>query len=388
MAIEDYYTIEVTENIKMIENCLEQLEDSEAFEDQVKQILHATMQIMDLSMIHGFEGVEAVAEQIYAATRYLSRQGIDMVESFKPKLSEALDTLKQIVDITDPHTARQLVHRTRYEMDYQIDDVPPLSEEDVAEEMWYEPVRDKAAARRGLSEKLLKNNPVTRIPGDGAWPVSDPPIQLPLDEEELFEKATGWSESPGFRDLIERELSNDYLSAFEAGEIILVRDLLDSETRERVLQELDRLRIALMALDDANCSKDSWESIARTCESLATACQISALEPLIEVVAPMNTIALRAAEDIDLRGEIAVLLRQCIDTIDEFLEQEAIPTAVVQDLKSQIHTYMMYEVIESPIDALHADLTRDFGLDIDADTVPELRRFSFWMRLKRFFGLL
>ncbi|MFQ5630888.1 MAG: hypothetical protein ACE5I1_19125 [bacterium] len=386
MLLEDYYLGEVATNIESIEATLQTIRQNGEFDKDINKILNSIMHIMDMGMIHGFEGVEAVAEQIYAAARYISWQGEESLEDIKPKFLESLETLKKVVDITDPYAARELVDRAKFEMDYQIDDVISVSQEAGFDEQFYEPVRDKTKTIRIYGNDFSEENEAVTTPENENDDENDETDYISTYLKDSFDKAIEWSEAPGVGEFAEPEIENDYIKAFEDGEVVLINEALDEKKNRAIENKLNNLQSVLADLKENLPLIENWQKVADVCGDLKNEIEQLAFEPLADIISPLAEIIQMASENEDAREQAFAILHHCQALIRQFIDDKKVETIKIVDLKSKIHFFEKDFMPEEWSDQLDPRILASLD-GIDDMELPPPPKIPLLARLKRFFGM-
>jgi chemotaxis protein histidine kinase CheA len=116
-----YYASEVSKNITNLTAALQTVRDHASLMEKITTIIEALQAVKDLAMIHGYEGVEAVAERMENGARHYLSQNHHSVERFVERMKQAVDVLRRLVEMTDEREAQRLVKETEHVMDYTID---------------------------------------------------------------------------------------------------------------------------------------------------------------------------------------------------------------------------------------------------------------------------
>lgn len=100
-SLKDFYCQEIISGIERIDNSLSELEAEPGKREYLRQIKDSAQSISDLAMIHGFEGVEAIADKIIATTISLLSSEADLDKSYSTKVKVAITTLRQVFQMED-----------------------------------------------------------------------------------------------------------------------------------------------------------------------------------------------------------------------------------------------------------------------------------------------
>ncbi|HHL71436.1 MAG TPA: hypothetical protein ENJ29_02900 [Bacteroidetes bacterium] len=235
IVLDTIYKEEIESGIGQIEAALQAIDSNGRFDENIKTVLNSCMHIMDLGMIHGYEGVEAIAEMMFNAARYCSRQGSATLDETREKLNSALSALKEVVRYSDESDEQAIVDKTRTAMDFQIDTIQFSGDEQEEQEEWHEPARSNL--HRLSSQKLpFEIKEFTAIPvtdltsehedeqepdieetgeSDTCETGSEPQQIDEFAAADIFEQIDEAEDTPDF----------DYIQAFEEGEVRIVDEV-------------------------------------------------------------------------------------------------------------------------------------------------------------------
>lgn len=97
----DYYYQEVLDGIERIENSLPKLDLEPNSREYLQQIEQSATDIADLAMIHGYEGVEAIAEKIISISYSLLDTEEDLDKSYCSKVEAATSAMRQVLSMEE-----------------------------------------------------------------------------------------------------------------------------------------------------------------------------------------------------------------------------------------------------------------------------------------------
>lgn len=381
--IDDFYRGEVERRIRDIEHALLTIDANGHFDDNIKCILNSCMQIMDLGMIHGYEGVEAIAEQMFAAARYCAWQGSSFLEDMRQKLGDALGALKQVVQIADHFEQRDLIDKARFSMDFSIDEFTTKDEKDASEDIWQEPLR----GRRNLTiaeSDLYEIREFTAIPKKKNTAEHAPPIEAPAIDESALAEHFDWTS--GETHELEEQDNLDLTDAFEEGEICLDESTLNEQTSSEILQYLDQIEQAAKNLQEEVEPGVAIAEIAEAAQNLESLCAKVNAQKLKDMCAPIAEIAAGRLDEPELRQPAINVIIDCMLNLREFLKKGKVATAVLIELKDKIrdldripHLLAAGDGDDGEDDLADMDLG---GLDLPAPPKP-----PFVVRLKKAFGM-
>ena len=382
--LDEFYKQEVYEKISTLEEALLYIDQNGRFEENLKKILSSCMQIMDLGMIHGYEGVEAIAESMYAAARYCAWQGAESIEEVRKKLLTALETLKQVVELTDPTETQQLIDKTRVEMDFKIDDVMPHHHEERPDEIWSEPVRRKTLGMQSselihlkdFSEDQEGDGESEKVSRNGAY--AHTPKQE-IDEDKINEELEAYEGA----DEEEQPAGHEPVKSFVEGEIELIEHALDEILINKVHLILDRLEEAIDQVETGIDVELSLQDIKDACEELKTLSLEIQLQPLSRLIYGMHELAYQYLEKDIGRLEAISLLREGAGLLQDYLHRKKIETRLLLDYQNQFERFQN-KVSQKEQQLNQQDDEVDFDQDIEILDPPKL---PFIVRLKRLFGM-
>lgn len=384
MSLEKRYISEVEANIDEIRSALERINANGQFDESITEIMNCTLQLMDLGMIHGYEGVEAIAERMYTAARYCALNGPECLESVKPKLQQSVSTLQDVVELNDSVSAQKLVDQTKTEMDYTLDEIPSDNGDAALDPNTADPFRHQPPRAEMITDNFLEINDLDGCeedeePQEMEERISDGPV-----DEAAFEDAVRWSERAGEELLEEDEPKNDFIKAFEDGEVIMLEHAFDTRIARRVFGSMEKLTACLAELEMNSDLHTTWQEVALLSNDLRHMSQNAALEPLSDIFFSMEMIAERAFEAAAERQASWLLLTECRDFIQEYLDNKRIATGRLIELKSRLELFLDKPAPdEEPGFAADFDDEED---DEDDDSGPP-PRIPFIVRLRRFFGM-
>ena len=328
-------------------------------------------------MIHGYEGVEAIAETMFVAARYCAQKGSETIEEVRPKLMKALEALKEVVELTDPLATQDLIDRARIDMDYRIDDLMP-SEEGENDEVLSEPIRNKMMPRKN-GESLFEIHEFTALP-------QEPKILAPsenssgpvLDEESVADEVENLApeeESPA--------VQADHVDAFLEGEYRYLADDLDQVALVRLHGILDNLEDSIGRAETGIELDEAIEEIKAGIQELEAICLEEPFAFLREIVQPLTRVAMDYLENDWVRLEVIAAIREGNLLVRELLQKKKIAVAAISEFRK-----MLDEIESKAVNKM--DNEQDWlnnGYDGDDIEMTEPPRLPFIVRLKKVFGM-
>ena len=128
-----YYSLEVNRNIATIAEALHALDAPGNTNGRLKALMDPLECIIDLAMIHGFEGMEAIATRMQAGVRRALEKPSEDLPLFKTRMQRALEVMRRLLAQFDEGEAHRLVRESEHAMDYMIDSLqiepPPADAE-------------------------------------------------------------------------------------------------------------------------------------------------------------------------------------------------------------------------------------------------------------------
>lgn len=377
--IEIFYREEVTKNIDQIEIALQKIDTNGHFQSQLQLIINGCTRIMDLGMIHGYDGVEAIAERMFTAARSCSINGADSLEKTRKRLDNVMQTLRQVVELSEGSSAKAFIDETNTKMDFQIDDFASLEENDDESDEYAVPIRNRSSLQSDATLNQFEIKEFTAVPKVKKTAEDQSHQQnLPLDEEEIAE------EFEEIDEIDDQDHLPDYMQAFEEGGVTIIESTLDDITMQKVVADLDQIDSAICKIkEDGDNSTIAIQEIKESCTDLRQISEAEAMQPIAEIIYPMERIAnekLRsdhAAEAIDVLQECNLLLR-------EFVNNHELPLTKLTSLRSEFNTKVFANERRSPFDEINL---QDIN-DID-DEVEEIHliKTPFVAKLRKLFGM-
>ncbi len=373
LKLDEFYLDQVNRKLAALEASLEALEAGDRFEEEIKSVLNYCMQIMDLGMIHGYEGVEAIAESMFAAARYCAQHGPGAVEEVRPKLLKALQALRQVVDMTDPSATQALIDRARMEMDYRIDDLLP-GEEPEQDDMLAEPVRNRPAPLN-LDESVQQDEGAaveSEQSADENVAAPEPPAV-----ETLADALADFSVPEPGSDLV-----FDKTDAFLHGETILLNGSLSENAIQKIHKLLDQVEDSIEEAETGIDLDDAVQMVQDSCQALREGCRDTGYEVLMEIVEPMQKVAQEYLQSDLIRLEGIEAIRRGNIIIRDFLQQGKLPTAAVAKFRAEVEALeaRAAQKLEDDIEWNEINL----GEELSISPPPKL---PLVVRLKQLFGM-
>ncbi len=381
--IEIFYRQEVHKNIHRIESALKEIAAKGFLKDELRAIINGCMQIMDLGMIHGYDGVEAIAELMYAAARYCALNGEESLEKNKKRLDDAMQTLRQVVELSEESSARSYVDETNTKMDFQIDDIIALEEQDADSEEYIVPLRNRKSITAENEDGLFEIKEFTAVRKiKKTVENSEPQPQEPatIDENELaaeFEKDESLDEAYNYP---------DYMQAFEEGEVTVIESTLDDITLQKVLADLDQIESAIDKMQKGQDDSETTAAIQEIREATSDLRAISeeeAMQPIAEIIYPMERIASEK-----LRSEVAAeaidVLQECTRILREYLDNHELSLAKLTALRSEFNSKLFVGERKSPFESIVLDESAEDEDDRDEIQIIKTPLVS---KLRKLFGM-
>ncbi|MDQ7064864.1 MAG: hypothetical protein Q9P90_11540 [candidate division KSB1 bacterium] len=377
VKLDEFYLEQVNSKIEQLELALSSIDQNGHFDDNIKTILNNCMQIMDLGMIHGYEGVEAIAETMFVAARYCAQKGSETIEEVRPKLMKALEALKEVVELTDPLATQDLIDRARIDMDYRIDDLMP-GEDGENDDVLSEPIRNKVMPHKN-GESLFEIHEFTALP-------QEPKILAPsenssdpaLDEEAVANEVDNLAseeESPA--------VEADHVEAFLEGEYRYLADDLNQADQARLHGILDNLEDSIGRAETGIELDEAIDDIKAGLQELEAISFEEQFKFFREIVQPLTRVAMDYLENDWVRLEVIAAIREGSQVVRELLQKKRIPVTAIAEYRN------MLEEIENKamnkVDSEQDWLNNGYeGDDIEMSEPP---RLPFIVRLKKVFGM-
>lgn len=95
----EYFWTEVDRNINCIEQALNRLKHNPGDRDSLSEISEAAKAITDLSMVHGYEGIETIACRLDSTLRTVKDPGI--TPEIIAEIEETMGVMKEVVSTSD-----------------------------------------------------------------------------------------------------------------------------------------------------------------------------------------------------------------------------------------------------------------------------------------------
>lgn len=397
------YTNEINSKISTIESILLKFESGEyaACFSAMEEIAE---NIMDLGMIYGYEGVEAIAERMYTAARFGRRKcqnsdlGKNELYDIREKLQDSINALSSVIELADT-SSKDLIHRTRGTMDFKIDEIQVVHESEADDACENEadndvvPVAKNGPPDGSFNFEIREFSAVSKLESDSTESAArsrenaDDAVSKEI-ESEMFEKVVSWVESPVAP---EEDVKGDvdFTKAFVNGQIELPDGSLGKELEESIRKNLAEVALCMDNLQNAPFDEVVWGELYGACESLRALDNEVALKPVAEIIGSMITIAGRW-KDAGAGAPALYIeaLSGCKDLILRFIDEKKLPTTAFRELKSQIraldsnrHNFAGLQRGIQP-NAQFADFDDE---DYDVPIAPKL---SLLMRIKKFFGMI
>ncbi len=388
VVLDSIYKEEIESGIERIELALQSIDSNGHFDENIKTVLNSCMHIMDLGMIHGYEGVEAIAEMMFNAARYCSRQGAETLDETREKLNSALSALKEVVRFSDESEEQALVDKTRTAMDFQIDTIQFIDDEQDDQDEWHEPARSNV--HRLASQKLP-----FEIKEFTAIPIPDPAEKEEADSAEKHDEPGAaqpeaqqvdeFALADAFDQIEEPEEAQEFdaLQAFEEGEVRIVDDALDAIPVSQVLQTLGRIETAIRNYRDNFEPELALQDVRDSLAELKGTSAEPALQPVAELLYPLERIGREHLEKDETREETLQLIEECNRVIRAFAEERRVPSETLLSLKEKINH--LEKMLEPEDELSHFDV--EFEEDYDEPEVLPPPRQPWITRIRRFFGM-
>ncbi len=377
VKLDEFYLEQVNSKIKQLELALSSIDQNGHFDDNIKTILNHCMQIMDLGMIHGYEGVEAIAETMFVAARYCKQKGSEALEEVRPKLMKALEALKEVVELTDPLATQDLIDRARIDMDYRIDDLMP-GEDGENDDVLSEPIRNKVIPHKN-GERLFEIHEFTALP-------QEPKILMPsentsapvLDEEAVANKVDNLApeeESPA--------VQADHMDAFLEGEYRYLADDLDQAHLARLHGILDNLEDSIGRAETGIELEEAIDEIQSGIQELEAIGHETQFAFLREIVQPLTRVAMDYLENDWVRLEVIAAIREGSLLVRELLHKKKLAVTAIAEYLQRLD-----EIESKAVNKMdnEQDWIND-GYDGDDIEMSEPPRLPFIVRLKKVFGM-
>ncbi len=378
VKLDEFYLEQINQKIEQLELALSSIDQNGHFDDNIKAVLNNCMQIMDLGMIHGYEGVEAIAETMFIAARYCAQKGSETLDEVRPKLMKALDALKEVVELTDPLATQDLIDRARNEMDYRIDDLLP-AEEGENDELLSEPIRSKLLTASKKGDKLFEikedeSESEKRLIPDPAENGTTPS----LDEEAVAQDVDRWlaqEEAPAAQ--------ADRTDAFLEGEFRWLQDGLDPVSLERLHHILDTLEDNIGRAETGIELEEAIEEIQTSIRELSAVWLEDGFEFLQEILEPLARVASDYLENDWVRLEVIAAIREGTLLVREWLHKKKLPVSAISAYRKRLD-----EIENKAVNK--ADNEQEWlneGFDSDDIEISEPPKLPFIVRLKKIFGM-
>ncbi len=391
IVLDTIYKEEIESGIGQIEAALQAIDSNGRFDENIKTVLNSCMHIMDLGMIHGYEGVEAIAEMMFNAARYCSRQGSATLDETREKLNSALSALKEVVRYSDESDEQAIVDKTRTAMDFQIDTIQFSGDEQEEQEEWHEPARSNL--HRLSSQKLpfeikeFTAIPVTDLSGGhedeqdveeargSDKPESGSELQQ-IDEfaaADILEQIDEAEDTPDF----------DYIQAFEEGEVRIVDDVLDSISAAQIVQAADKIDEAIQNYRENIEPELALQDVRDSLAELKNTTREPVLQPVSELLFPLERIGREHLENDETREEALDLIVECNRVVRAFAEQQQVSSATLLTLKEKINHLQKMLDPEDQLSLFNVEFEEDFE---EPEILPPPKQ-PLIARIRRFFGM-
>lgn len=381
--IETFYRQEINKNIVRIETALNEIGTHGYSDDEMRTIISGCLQIMDLGMIHGYDGVEAIAERMHAAARYCALNGEASLDKNMKRLDDAMQTLRQVVELSEEVAVKSYVEETNTKMDFQIDDIIALEEQDTESDDYVEPLRNRKNLNGANNEDVFEIKEFTAI--RKIRKSTEEPASDTVDEEHINAEniAAEFDRIEPFDDTID---DPDYLQAFEEGDVTIIESTLDDITMEKVLTDLEQIEKAIDKIQDDRddtIKSAAIQEIREATSDLRIISEEEALQPVAEIIYPMERIASEK-----LRSTVAIdamdVLQECTHIVREFLDSHELSLSKLTALRSELNTKLFVGERRSPFDDL--DLENLPEID-DEDEEIQIIKTPFVAKLRKLFGM-
>lgn len=393
IVLDTIYKEEIESGIGQIEAALQAIDSNGRFDENIKTVLNSCMHIMDLGMIHGYEGVEAIAEMMFNAARYCSRQGSATLDETREKLNSALSALKEVVRYSDESDEQAIVDKTRTAMDFQIDTIQFSGDEQEEQEEWHEPARSNL--HRLSSQKLpFEIKEFTAIPvtdltsehedeqepdieeageSDTSETGSEPQQIDEFAAADIFEQIDEAEDTPDF----------DYIQAFEEGEVRIVDEVLDSISAAQIVQAVDKIDEAIQKYRENIEPELALQDVRDSLAELKETTREPVLQPVSELLFPLERIGREHLENKETREEALDLIEECNRVVRAFAEQQQVSSATLLTLKEKINHLQKMLAPEDQLSLFNVEFEEDFE---EPEILPPPKQ-PLIARIRRFFGM-
>jgi chemotaxis protein histidine kinase CheA len=101
VSLQEYYHREVKQGLEKITTSLSKLQKEPDNRDYLQQIRASAQTVSDLSMIHGYEGVETIANKIRFTFHQILYKKDPIHHSYIPKVELAVEAIRQVMELED-----------------------------------------------------------------------------------------------------------------------------------------------------------------------------------------------------------------------------------------------------------------------------------------------
>ena len=379
--IETFYRQEVNKNLGRIESALNKINTDDHFDDEMRTIINGCMQIMDLGMIHGYDGVEAIAERMNAAARYCALHGEDSLEKNKKRLDDAMQTLRQVVELSEETSVKSYVDETNTKMDFQIDDIMTLDEQDAESDQYVVPLRNRknfnGSSENGIFE-IKEFTAVRKVRKSNSDSQQDTNDEKPVDEENI---AAEFDRIEPFDEIYDYP---DYMQVFEEGDVTVIESTLDDITMEKVLSDLDQIEKAIAKMQDGQdgtATSAAIQEIREATNDLRVISEEEAMQPIAEIIYPMERIATEKLRS-EVAGDAMEVLQECTHILREFLNNHELSLSRLTALRSEFNSKLFVGERKSPFE----DINLDELSEIEDEEI-QIIKTPFVAKLRKLFGM-
>lgn len=380
-----YYATEVRKNIENLAGALSEIDGQTAFLEKINVIINALQCIKDLAMIHGYEGVEAIAERMENGARHYLSQGLDSPELFRAKMNQALDVLRRMVDMVDDRETQRLVRETAHAMDYEIDSLNVDLHEGKADidqqqdgipEITDEPVKDDDD----------DNKLQTQTPASEMWSALEDEFLGICEPELSVPEVVAGDEYSGHA----AELKVEPLISRAGGTEEQVEYAFDEILATKVTEHLDRLAAAVQRIHENENRALAVQEVRDICMALKILSEQVGHAAFNQLVFPLERLVRECLHPEDGSAEVVAAVAHAEQLLRSYLISPDKNPAELLSMKDQVERFFSEEhlTITSEAAATFAEPPDDdedvFG---DDEQYPRPPKPPMIIRLRRLFGM-
>ncbi|MCA9735196.1 hypothetical protein KC799_23875 [candidate division KSB1 bacterium] len=377
--IEQFFRDEFENNIDQISIALQKIDANGSFDSQIQIIMKGCMHIMDLGMVHGYDGVEAIAGRMFTAARSCAVNGASVLEKSKKRLNDAMQTLRQVVELGEDSSAQPYIDATNSNMDFQIDDFEKIDEATELEAEEGESEAQDLDTKQKPEAKLFEIKEFTAVPKIREKATSDENQDKSNDADEqlepVFEKEKEYWLTESFADELQDEDEED---------IEVIKNTLEDINLQKAVYDLDQINSAIEIIkDDGEDANLAIQDIKDSCADLRVISEEEAMQPIAEIIYPMERIAAEKLKGNN--SEIAVdIMEECTALLRDFLFNHELPLTKLTSIRTSFNTKLFADSRVSPFEEFDIDEVHEFEDELGE---VHLIKTPLVSKLRKLFGM-